>query len=114
MRHLCVVRCGGCLRQTGSSSVDSGAVSVCVGAAVLTRIRSFPDAAGAAGAGDAGASGCTGAGAAGCSCCRINSLTGLEISVPQVWQTNCTGCCAISGVTSKEYFAPQEHWTFIG
>jgi hypothetical protein len=40
---------------------------------------------------------------------RIISLTAAEESTPQLWQTNRIGCDTISGVRSKEYFAPQEH-----
>ena len=45
---------------------------------------------------------------------RIRLLTASEASSPQVWHTNLIGRSAISGVTSKAYLAPQEHWIFIG
>src|SRR5262249_29395903 len=38
--------------------------------------------------------------------CRINSLTGSDISCPQFWHTRRTGFRPISGVTSKAYLAP--------
>src|SRR5258708_690335 len=44
---------------------------------------------------------------------RISWLTYSDESNPQFWQTKRTGFCAISGVTSKLYFVPQEHWIFM-
>ncbi len=40
-------------------------------------------------------------------------LTKSDESRPQLGQTNFTGFCSISGVASKAYFAPQEHWIFM-
>ena len=44
---------------------------------------------------------------------RTNSLMYSDESSPQFWQTKRMGFRAISGVTSKLYFVPQEHWIFI-
>jgi hypothetical protein len=41
-------------------------------------------------------------------------LTICELSTPHFWQTKVMGAFAISGLMSKEYFAPHEHWIFIG
>jgi hypothetical protein len=43
------------------------------------------------------------------SSCQIKRVMAAEESVPHAGQMNCTPSRAISGVTSKEYFAPQEH-----
>ena len=47
-------------------------------------------------------------------CWRISWFTSSELSWPQAWQTKRIGELAISGVTSKAYFAPQLHWIFMG
>jgi len=44
---------------------------------------------------------------------RMSSLTKSDASSPQLGQMNFTGCCNISGLASKAYFAPQEHCSFI-
>jgi hypothetical protein len=46
-------------------------------------------------------------------CCRTSCVTKAEASMPHAEQTKCIGCAAISGVTSKVYFAPQEHCSFM-
>lgn len=46
-------------------------------------------------------------------CWRIKFVTYSEESRPHEGQTNLTGWCAWSGVTSKAYFAPQAHWIFM-
>ena len=45
--------------------------------------------------------------------CRTRLLTKSEASSPQAGRQTAAGFCAISGVTSKAYLAPQEHWIFI-
>lgn len=61
--------------------------------------------------------GISGGGETGCTFCsasslRMSWLTKSEESSPHCGQTNLIGC-AISGVTSSAYFAPQEHWIFM-
>jgi len=98
--------------------------------------QNFPEAEGAGGIGSAGFCSCEifkraagggtdamdGAGAssgndwlAACSASssRISWLTYSDESNPQFGQTKRTGFRAISGVISKLYFVPQEHWIFM-
>jgi hypothetical protein len=61
----------------------------------------------------AGASGNGSRAACSASSSRIIWLTYSDESSPQFGQTNRAGFRAISGVTSKLYFVPQEHWIFM-
>jgi len=45
---------------------------------------------------------------------RICALMVSERFAPQPGHENCTGLAAMSGVTSKAYFAPHAHWIFMG
>jgi hypothetical protein len=68
----------------------------------------------AGGGGATKGAGTSGGGAAGAdNSARTSWLTISDESWPQAGQTKRTGCDAISGVTSKAYFAPQEHWIFM-
>jgi hypothetical protein len=109
--QVSVVRSPRCLEQNWELTGIAGA-----GAAGFsgntTRIRTVcegGDASRGAGASDNGGGA---AGAANSS--RTSWLTISEESCPQAGQTKLTGCDAISGVMSKAYFAPQEHWIFMG
>src|ERR1035437_666842 len=87
--HLSMVNWPGCLEQGCGSSAAAGAASARSGSGGRIRI-------GAAGLGKP-------------SSLRTRSLTKSDESTPQAGQTNRTGLAAISGETSRAYFAPQEH-----
>src|ERR1019366_5931256 len=89
IRHRSVVNWSGCLGQRCGASETSGADSAGPGSERRIRI-------GAAALGKP-------------SSLRTRSLTKSDESTPQAGQTNRTGVFAISGETSRAYFAPQEH-----
>jgi len=100
-------RCFWQYREVGAASAASGFFSSC-------EIRRRETGAGAAGGGGVcgRGGGSTGAGAPNSR--RTSSFTNSDESSPQVGQMNFTGFCAISGVRSKAYFAPQGHCSFMG
>src|SRR5664279_400062 len=100
IRHLSMVNWPGCLGQGRGASEAAGADSAGSGSGARTRIRAV--------GGDWGADWAWG-GADKPSSWRTRSLTKSDESSPQAGQTNRTGLAAISGVTSRAYFAPQEH-----
>ena len=113
----------GAADSAAGASAAEGAGSA--GLLVETLNRAVPGAGAAVATGaDVGGGGTTGGGGFGDAgvgvselprpnSCRINWLTASEESSPQAGQIKCTPVREISGVRSKEYFAPQEHWTFM-
>src|SRR5205085_11378403 len=101
----------GCLRHIcGASAL---AVSVCSGAGAAAAVCSFTLMRGADSTDGAGGASVGGGGALSVAvapnCCWMIMFTAIELSAPQFWQTSCTGCATISGVTSNAYFVPQLH-----
>ena len=91
-----------------------GADAEDAGGATLAVIRTGGGAGAAGGAGAGAGAGAWGGAMAGSAAARPNSrriisLTAAEESRPHCGQTNWIGLSAISGVTSNEYFTPQEH-----
>jgi hypothetical protein len=71
-----------------------------------------------AGGGSEAMDGADASGNGSCAACsasssRISWFTYSDESKPQFGQAMRTGFRAISGVTSKLYFVPQEHWIFM-
>src|ERR1019366_37786 len=104
-RQRCVAGWPGCLAQNSRAAVSAAAAVL---EARLPR-RDVPAGGAPAGVGAAINGGGASTGAAAASSCRINSFTRSDESSPQFWHTNRIGVCPISGVMSKEYFAPHEH-----
>ena len=92
---------GGTLRDGGGAIAGIGGANVEGGGAIAAGAGAFAEGGGAI------------AGLSAANCLRTNWVTNSDASTPQVEQTKCTGWCAISGVTSNVYFAPQEHWSFM-
>src|SRR5258705_10752879 len=116
MKHRSVVIWPGCLEQRCGSSATTGAAASGVTSGFWSRKR------GPAGRWDAepsstrmGVFAAMGAAAVvdWASSKRIRLLTVSEMSTEQEGQMNCTGFSAMSGVISKAYLAPHEHWIFI-
>jgi len=116
MAHCSVAR-SWCLAQNLEAGAGAVAdVSTGGAAATDTLRRPAPEDWGGGG----GAVAATGTGAEGTAAgawlpnsCRTSWFTNSEASSPQLGQMNFTGCVSISGVASKAYLAPQEHWSFM-
>jgi hypothetical protein len=94
------------LELTGTSGAGASGVAGASDNEILMRA--------AGGGGVTKGAGASGGGAAGAdNSARTSWLTISDESWPQAGQTKLTGCDAISGVMSKAYFAPQEHWIFM-